>query len=159
LVVVAIIAILIAVLLPAVGSARGTADRSGCSGQLAWTGAVPQLVPWWRGTANSSLVLAADIGPSLSLPDNDPRLPAGTRESNSKNHGGLGQNVLFADGHVSFNKGSDVGPAGDCIYTATATAGTIYCNTGGTRFNISAPVTNLNSDPEGGDLILAPGRP
>jgi prepilin-type N-terminal cleavage/methylation domain-containing protein/prepilin-type processing-associated H-X9-DG protein len=123
-----------------------------------WMGTVPQLVPWWRGTAKSSLVLAADIGPTMSPPNDDPTAPAGTPASNSKNHGGKGQNVLFFDGHVSFSTRSDVGPAGDCIYTANG--GTVYGTTGGVRFNsLPVPATSLNFDTEGSDLILAPGRP
>ena len=77
--------------------------------------------------------------------------------SNSKNHKGTGQNVLFVDGHVGFCARSDVGPANDCIYTAGG--GTIFCKSGGMQFNLSAPVANLNADPEGGDGILVPGRP
>ncbi len=37
--------------------------------------------------------------------------------ANSINHGGGGQNVLFADGHNSFEKRSDVGVEHDGIYT------------------------------------------
>ncbi len=99
-----------------------------------WCNATPQLVPWWRGTANGSLVLAADIGPSLSLPANDPNATPGTSMSNSKNHKGTGQNVLFVDGHVGFCARSDVGPANDCIYTAGG--GTIFCKSGGMQFNL-----------------------
>lgn len=47
----------------------------------------------------------------------------GNYTSNSRNHSGVGQNVLFGDGHSSYEKGSDVGVKYDGIYTFWPGAG------------------------------------
>ncbi len=39
---------------------------------------------------------------------------------NSKNHGGDGQNVMYGDGHVNFERSAYVGVNGDNIYTSRA---------------------------------------
>ena len=68
-----------------------------------WITAAGPPALWWRGKGSGPVVLAADIGPSLSPPLDDPTAPAGTPASNSKNHQGAGQNVLFSDGHAEFS--------------------------------------------------------
>jgi prepilin-type N-terminal cleavage/methylation domain-containing protein/prepilin-type processing-associated H-X9-DG protein len=112
----------------------------------------PVPVAGWRPSAKPTVVLGADIGPSKSIPTDDPTGAAGSVLSNSKNHAGRGQNVLFADSHVSFEPRNDVGPAGDNIYTADN--GNIYFTKGGVAVSTSV---NLNVVPDDG--ILAPARP
>lgn len=77
-----------------------------------------------REGADMRMPLAAEKGlyadASVGLPD-----ASLTREStskdwrpfNSRNHGGEGQNVLYADGHVTFERRPVVGIDGDNIYT------------------------------------------
>lgn len=78
----------------------------------------------WAG-ADNRMVLAADKGPYVDATISVP--PEGLTETselkawrpfNSRNHGGEGQNVLFADGHVSFARTPIVGIDLDNIYTA-----------------------------------------
>jgi len=105
---------------------------------------------WWKGGADARQPIGADIGPSMTPPDNDPT--AIDARGNSKNHGGKGQNVLFADAHVDFSKTSRVGKVNDNIYTGNKDA--IFVQGGGQRFNI---VTSLNTDPN--DVVLVPAAP
>jgi type II secretory pathway pseudopilin PulG len=72
--------------------------------------------PWWRDTGNSQLALACDMAPSYSPPLNDPTAAPGTPASNSKNHNGVGQNIVFGDAHVEFSKTNRVGPQMDNIF-------------------------------------------
>jgi len=58
---------------------------------------------WWRNRMPDRFALAADVNP-------------GARSTNSPNHGGDGQNVLFADGHVEFARTPHVGIANDNIF-------------------------------------------
>ncbi len=76
-----------------------------------------------EGTDNR-MPLAADKGPyvdaNIATPPPDlgiDALPGKWRLFNSPNHSGEGQNVLFADGHVSFQKTPIVGIDHDNIYT------------------------------------------
>jgi type II secretory pathway pseudopilin PulG len=103
----------------------------------------------WRGHGTATDVLVADIGPSFSPPFDDPSAPAGTPASNSKNHGGSGQSVLFADFHVEFARRNDVGPRNGNIYAT----GTVFIKKGGKQFTVTTNVDTF-SDP-----ILAPARP
>lgn len=50
--------------------------------------------------------------------------PANMRKANSTNHGGNGQNVLYADAHVSFDTKPFVGVNGDNIFTGNTWAPT-----------------------------------
>lgn len=76
-----------------------------------------------REGVHNGMVLAADKGPyvnaSVPTPANltvsSPR--DAWRSFNSPNHGGEGQNALFADGHVSFMRTPIVGVENDNIYT------------------------------------------
>jgi prepilin-type N-terminal cleavage/methylation domain-containing protein/prepilin-type processing-associated H-X9-DG protein len=76
----------------------------------------------WGGFA-----LLADKGPPLevdeigAVPEDYPAWDAPPLElarANSRNHGGAGQNVLYADGHVSFQTTPYCGVNFDNIYTA-----------------------------------------
>jgi prepilin-type N-terminal cleavage/methylation domain-containing protein len=108
---------------------------------------------WWRGSSRGDVPLGADIGPSMTGADNDPTAPAGSARSNSKNHsGGVGQNVLYGDNHVAFEKTNAVGIRGDNLFTADS--GTIYVKTRGAAVNSPA---RLNADPD--DILLVPARP
>jgi len=73
---------------------------------------------------DNRVALAADKGPykNATVPTPHSGLdldsaPMDWRPFNSANHGGEGQNVLFADGHVTFAKTPVVGVDGDNIYT------------------------------------------
>lgn len=67
--------------------------------------------------------LLADMNPHFEgLPDNPPasldvRLEEGWPRRHSMNHGRRGQNVCFADGHVSFERGRRWGRQRDDVYT------------------------------------------
>jgi len=72
-------------------------------------------------------VVAADRNPFIPDSSGNKKTftdynPAGTRDQirtgNSSAHGSDGQNVMYLDAHVEFNKSPDVGISQDCIYTA-----------------------------------------
>lgn len=75
------------------------------------TGSPP--VNWWRNTMNSQQVIGADMG-KLTTNPGQPQIT-----TNSPNHGGKGQNVAYADGHVAFSQTNKAGIRGDNIYTAS----------------------------------------
>jgi hypothetical protein len=81
----------------------------------------------------------------------DPTAAPGTSASNSKNHLGKGQNVLFADYHVDFCARNDVGPGSDNIYATNG--GSVSVKKLGKQFTTT---TNLRT---GDDIILVPARP
>lgn len=116
-----------------------------------WINISPIPAPWWRSTMQSSMPIAADIGPSSAAPADDPNAAPGSSASNSKNHAGTGQNVLYQDGHVTFEHGNNVGVAGDNIYTGDG--GNIVVENKRQMFNTT---THLNA---GHDVILVPARP
>ena len=77
---------------------------------------------FWSKDIDSGVVVGADANdgdqpeyPSSSLPPSDPILQ---RHINSRNHKGNGQNVIYGDGHVAFEKSPYVGIDQDNIYTA-----------------------------------------
>jgi prepilin-type processing-associated H-X9-DG protein len=84
-------------------------------------------------SSDPGMAVAADRSPWLLTPKGEPGQralfppdPVGTREpsevvrwGNSPSHGRDGQNVLFVDGHVSFESQSDCGLDHDNIYTVS----------------------------------------
>ena len=68
--------------------------------------------------------LAADKNPGYGDANDDVFAATATspaavvRRANSPNHEQEGQNVLYADGHVTYERTPFVGPAGDNLYTA-----------------------------------------
>jgi prepilin-type N-terminal cleavage/methylation domain-containing protein/prepilin-type processing-associated H-X9-DG protein len=114
-----------------------------------WINASAPPAAWWRGNGPGTNVLMADIGPSLSVPRDDPTAAVGTAVSNSKNHGGTGQNVLFADFHVEFATRNDVGHGKDNIYT---TKSNVAVKKGGKQLTVT---TNLDTE---NNQILVPAR-
>jgi prepilin-type processing-associated H-X9-DG protein len=80
-----------------------------------------------RADRDQHMALAADRGPfspALELGEKHPGAPAAESEApedwaawNSPNHGGQGQNVLFADSHAEFQTKPTVGVDDDNIYT------------------------------------------
>jgi prepilin-type processing-associated H-X9-DG protein len=97
---------------------------------------------------DATFAVAADINPgtdALLKLNPDPNgfmvpMPTG----NSPNHGGDGQNVLFADGHVEYEKDPFCGEDNDNIYT--------YGTTGTTGMDLSHP--NQQARPGGGIGIV-----
>jgi prepilin-type processing-associated H-X9-DG protein len=82
---------------------------------------------------DANVPLAADKGaysdPTVPVPPKTattqptgPDFFASWRPYNSRNHQGEGQNVLYADGHVSFERLPAVGVDGDNIYTVAVEA-------------------------------------
>ena len=78
----------------------------------------------YRPLPRSRLAVAADKGPYVDVtvatppPDLSPDAPQKAwAPFNSRNHNGTGQNVLFADGHASFERIPIVGVDRDNIYT------------------------------------------
>jgi prepilin-type processing-associated H-X9-DG protein len=78
-----------------------------------------------------TFAVMADKSPGVNPPDEDVTAPglnapaSEVRKANSKNHRGAGQNVLFGDGHVSFERTPycgyhDIGIQPDNIFTAAA---------------------------------------
>jgi prepilin-type processing-associated H-X9-DG protein len=68
-------------------------------------GAIPSTdKTWWRNPMPARFALASDINPGLGV-------------TNSNNHDGDGQNVLFGDGHVEFLQNPFVGVQRDNIFT------------------------------------------
>jgi hypothetical protein len=84
-------------------------------------GAVAKKYRWAISALPVGFALAADLNPGnaggsdvLSVTPNS--LSAEMRKANSKNHGGDGQNILFADVHVEFDINPFVGAGHDNIY-------------------------------------------
>lgn len=130
----------------------GGGDTFSYSFPYPWSSTSSTVPLWWKGDPNSAAPIGADMGPTKSSAADDPTAMVGSAASNSKNHAGKGQNVLFADAHVEFSKRNDVGRGGDNIYTGDGD--NLYVVTGGAKFNT---ITNLNANPS--DVVLVPGRP
>ena len=93
---------------------RGVADHLSYSSLNPYP--APSATPYgYDDRMPAARVLAADMNPgtlaSLAATPAQPRL------ANSANHAGHGQNVLHADGHVTWETTPFLGPAGDSIYS------------------------------------------
>src|SRR6185369_15490313 len=77
----------------------------------------------WTSKMPAEFALAADINPGVKPPRYDvtavkPDSPASIRaKGNSGNHEQEGQNVLYSDGHVTYQLTPLCGVSGDNIYT------------------------------------------
>jgi len=77
----------------------------------------------WVGRLTAEFALAADINPGNLKPYDDVLTPTASspwsvmKKANSENHERDGQNVLYVDGHVTWNKTPFCGMNGDNIYT------------------------------------------
>ncbi|MBK9128633.1 MAG: prepilin-type N-terminal cleavage/methylation domain-containing protein [Phycisphaerales bacterium] len=87
------------------------------SGTALADGAVPDAL---KGTAASNIteVGGQTTADGILKADNEK-----WRQYNSRNHGGEGQNALFQDGHVEFQRRPIIGVNFDNIYTAQGNAG------------------------------------
>jgi len=103
-----------------------------------------------NNSISAEFAVASDINPGMS--GNNDNVTAVTttssakdmKQGNSNNHDEDGQNVLYGDGHVSFEQNPFVGVQRDNIYTAKS-ASTAFSGT-----------TFLNSPFDGNDSILLP---
>jgi len=77
----------------------------------------------WSNTLPADFALAADRNSGNERPEDDVAIPTPTSSSrdkqkaNSRNHDKDGQNVLYGDGHVSWEDDIFCGSKGDNIYT------------------------------------------
>jgi len=77
----------------------------------------------WTSKVGANFALAADINPGIKSPNYDvtavvPNAPWNiTKKGNSGNHEQEGQNVLYGDGHVTYQLTSLCGANNDNIYT------------------------------------------
>ncbi len=117
--------------------------------------------PWWHNTMDSSLPIGSDMAPSGQTATDDPTINPGQKISNSKNHsGGVGQNVLFADGHVSFSTTNRVGQNNDNIFCFNGNS--IWVNTGDLNNNVqkfSSQPAFCGSGSGPYDIIMVPAYP
>ncbi len=78
---------------------------------------------FWTNAMSADFAVAADLNPGASGTGDNVMFPSSTssavqmRSANSNNHEKDGQNILYADGHVSFENNPFVGIARDNIYT------------------------------------------
>jgi prepilin-type processing-associated H-X9-DG protein len=136
--------------------------------QISYSFAYPYLVhdkiadvgPWWRNPTNASIPLAADMAPlnGTGKPARDVTgggiaINAGALW-NSGNHGGDGQNVVFADGHVAFKTRPDVGQTEDNIYTLGGATGPV--DLGGTQPTRTTIDIHTRAAPL--DIYMVPAR-
>jgi hypothetical protein len=123
----------------------GLGGRSRSGGTHPWPGQVVSYayhMPYSDGPFGMSFELTAYSSPASPVAaDRNPYLDenAGAVDSNSNSvvHEGLGQNVLYKDGSVRFDRSPKVGIGGDNIYTYGG-----YWQTGGGDPNGIGPVEN-----------------
>ena len=107
--------------------------------------------PVWRGTLDSAIPVMSDMGPLAepAIGKNPAALPGTTTKAfNSGNHEDVGQNILFGDNHVDFDKSPYQGVNGDNIFT---TGGTTQSQQVAALNSIVAP-----TDPN--DVVMVPVR-
>jgi prepilin-type processing-associated H-X9-DG protein len=75
----------------------------------------------WAVRLSADFAVAADLNPGVSPPGVALGMSRALQmQSNSRNHEGDGQNVLYGDGHVDWRQSVFVGVANDDIYTNRA---------------------------------------
>jgi len=112
----------------------------------------------WNAAMSPDIAIAADINPGVNGAISNVGTPSSTSATssmqlgNSSNHQKLGQNVLYADGHVVFTATEFCGENGDAIYTV---AGAATTTNGITTYAPSS--TTVNGSPAfAGDSVLLP---
>jgi prepilin-type N-terminal cleavage/methylation domain-containing protein/prepilin-type processing-associated H-X9-DG protein len=116
-------------------------------------------------TAGAEFAIAADMNPGkpagnanydVTAPKNESSSPQFMQKGNSPNHQGQGQNVLYGDGHASFEQNPFVGTKRDNIYTVSgANDGSVT-----TSSNIPASGGTTTCIPKwAGDSVLLPVYP
>jgi len=110
-----------------------------------------------------TFAVAADINPGTSggptnnvLAVTTTSNTAGTQQGNSNNHAQIGQNVLFADGHVEFDNTCLVGENGDNIYTRGGLPHVLVGTGGTTQALVDANQTLQESPIDSTDSVLLP---
>jgi prepilin-type N-terminal cleavage/methylation domain-containing protein/prepilin-type processing-associated H-X9-DG protein len=111
------------------------------------------------GSVGSDFAIAADINPGITGNGTDVRVVKSNSPSsqmkfgNSANHDRDGQNILYGDGHVSFENNPFVGVNRDNIFTTSDATGL-----GDGKTNTSALLTfsTLSSPCDGNDSVLLP---
>ena len=87
----------------------------------------------WNNTLGAEFAIASDMNPGGSAAADQYSVAQADQNSsskemqrtNSQNHQGAGQNVLFGDGHVEFVQNPFCGTQRDDIFTNSAAAGTL----------------------------------
>ncbi len=102
---------------------NATANNFSYSWDYPWlgTGQTTASSPqgWWKNNTDSSIPIGADMAPQVASVANNANQPY-----NSVNHQGDGQNVVYGDNHVDFDRNPFVGQNGDNIYTTGGPTGT-----------------------------------
>ncbi len=112
-----------------------------------------------QGSCGSDFAVAADINPGVLGNGTDVRVVRSNSPSsqmkygNSANHDRDGQNILYGDGHVSFENSPFVGVNRDNIYTTSDTTG---LTTGSTNASALLTSSTLVSPVDGNDSVLLP---
>jgi len=111
-------------------------------------------------TASAEFAVAADMNPGTfgdsdvtpaKGPKDQTANAAAMQKGNSMNHRGVGQNVLYGDGHVEFNNNPFCGAKRDNIYTVSAsndgsktTSDKIAASPAGPQDSVLLPVATAN---------------
>jgi type II secretory pathway pseudopilin PulG len=119
-----------------ISATGGPAESYGFA--YAWSATSGSVGGWWKATVDSSVAIGADVGLANAFATKTQSAGGPKVSGNSANHsGGEGQEVVFSDTHVEFDKVDNIGQASDNIYawgapSATAGTGTYFtANTGG----------------------------
>jgi prepilin-type N-terminal cleavage/methylation domain-containing protein len=136
-------------------AAAGTAVSYG----FAWAFNAAGPAAYWRNTIDASLPIGSDIGQQTGAAGGMiPGTNNGGKLSNSQNHtGGEGQNVVWGDAHVSFEKQNGVGQQGDNIFgTINSTNVTSGNQTGISSARVIVPPLAVTAG--NFDTIMVPAR-
>jgi hypothetical protein len=113
---------------------------------------------WWKYTDDASLPLLSDMAPEQGTgtpPRNLISSPL-TKDANSLNHKGDGQNVAFADAHVDFTRLPNVGHGDDNIFTTSGSPSRGPAATGGLPASKSPQTLTATAPPF--DIVMLPIR-